>query len=63
MMEKYLKIYWQIMEKSWNFVSPQKWEPYLREARLSPFINTSVFFSKEANHKKGNIQNLQHVYK
>ena len=32
-MKKYLEIYFKkigkIMEKSWNFVSPKKWEPCL----------------------------------
>ena len=26
-MKKYLEIYQKIMEISWNFVSPEKWEP------------------------------------
>ena len=27
MMKKYLEIYFKNLEKSWNFVSPEKWVP------------------------------------
>ena len=27
--KKYIEIQWKNLEKSWNFVSPEKWEPCL----------------------------------
>ena len=27
--KKYLEIYLKYLEKSWNFVSPKKWEPWI----------------------------------
>ena len=36
-MKKYLEIYWKtwkIMEKSWNFVSPEKWEPWSKPLHI-----------------------------
>ena len=42
-MKKYLEIYLKNLQKSWNFVSPKKWEPCFKMFLITALNSDSRF--------------------